>query len=316
MDGVQQPSRGLATVARWGGMVKFSHSVFALPFALMATFLAGREAYRAGDVASPCPRPILLALIVVCMVAARSAAMTFNRLVDATIDARNPRTAERAIPAGTISRVQAVVFLLMASGVFVAACGGFWWLDGNAIPLALAVPVLAYLCFYSYTKRFTRWSHFVLGSAIAFAPVAAWLAIHPASVGWPAVLLMAAVTCWIGGFDVIYACQDIEADRREGLFSLPSRIGPGRALWIARAAHAVTVICLIALMPVADLGGIYGAGVGVVMVLLVVENSMVRADDFSRVNLAFFTVNGGISLLLGGLTIADCLLNAGGPVHS
>lgn len=289
-------------------MVKFSHSVFSLPFALMAAFLAARAAHAAGDAPHPWPSLAQAALIVGCMVTARSAAMTFNRIVDARIDARNPRTAGRALPAGTISRRQANLFLGAASALFVALCGGFWLLDGNRIPLALSMPVLIYLCFYSYTKRFTRWSHFVLGSAIAFSPVAAWLAIHPESAGWPAVVLMAAVTGWIGGFDIIYACQDLAFDRAAGLHSLPARLGAARALWLARSAHAATIILLLVLGKLADLGGLYHLGVAVVAVLLTVENALVRADDFSRVNLAFFTINGIVSVVLAALTIADLLL--------
>ena len=288
-------------VGQWAEMVKFSHSVFALPFALMATFLAAR------GTAARYPTPGQLGLIVACMVTARSVAMTFNRLVDAGLDARNPRTADRAISAGRISRGWALLFLAAAAAGFVASCAGFWWSDGNVIPLLLALPVLAYLCLYSYTKRFTRWSHFVLGSAIAFSPVAAWVAIDPASIGWPAVVLMGAVTLWIAGFDIIYACQDIDFDRREGLSSLPAGLGVGRALRLARLAHVGTVILLVLLMPLANLGWLYGLGVGAVALLLLVENALVRADDLSRVNVAFFTVNGIISVLLGVLTIADCL---------
>lgn len=299
----------LLLVRRWGEMVKFSHSVFALPFALIATFLAARSAYRAGDAHHVYPRWEHLALIVLCMVAARSVAMTFNRIVDAVIDARNPRTAGRAIPAGHFTRAQANLFLFCSAAVFVVGCGGFGLLDANWLPLKLAMPVLLYLCFYSYTKRFTNLAHFVLGSAIAFSPVAAWIAIHPSSLGWPAVVLMGAVTLWIGGFDIIYACQDIESDRREGLFSLPSRIGPGPALWIARLAHVGTVALLVVLLSLAGLGWLYALGVAVVTVLLVVENAMVQPHDFSRINLAFFTVNGIISVLLGVLTIGDVLLD-------
>lgn len=295
-------------VRRWGEMIKFSHSVFALPFALMAVFLAARSAWQAGDAAVPYPRPAQLALIVVCMVAARSAAMTFNRIADAAIDARNPRTAGRPLPAGTITRQQAAIFLVLASGVFCLGAGGFYWLDANPWPAILALPVLGYLFLYSYSKRFTRWSHFMLGSAIAISPVAAWLAIHPASLGWPAFLLMGVVTLWIGGFDVIYACQDLAVDRAEGLFSLPARLGPATALWIARAAHGLTVLLLAALIPAAGLGWLYTLGVIIVAALLAYENALVRHDDFSRVNVAFFTVNGIISLLLGCLAIADCLL--------
>jgi 4-hydroxybenzoate polyprenyltransferase len=308
MAAVVNPTGTVRLVRRWGEMIKFSHSVFALPFALMAVFMAARAAFRAGDAAHPYPGWGPLGLVIICMVAGRSAAMTFNRMADAAIDARNPRTAGRPIPAGTITRGQAVMFLVAAVTVFILGCAGFYWMAGNPWPLILALPVLAYLCLYSYTKRFTRWSHFVLGSAIAMSPVAAWLAIHPASLGPPALLLMGAVTLWIGGFDIIYACQDIEIDRAEGLFSLPSRLGPAGALWIARAAHVGTVVLLATLIPAASLGGLYAAGVIAVATLLVVENALVRPHDFSRVNLAFFTINGMISLLLGILTIADCLL--------
>ena len=298
----------VAVVRRWGEMIKFSHSVFALPFSLMATFLAGRESFRAGASPHVYVGPADLLLIVVCMVAARSAAITFNRIVDAAGDASNPRTASRAIPAGTVSRGQAVAFLLAAAGVFILGCLGFWWLKRNPWPAILSLPVLGYLCLYSYTKRFTRWSHFVLGGAIAFSPVAAWLAIHPASLGWPAVVLMAAVTLWIGGFDIIYACQDVAFDRAAGLHSLPAAWGVGPALWVARIAHTFTVLLLACLVPLADLGWLYATGVVIVAILLAVENALVRASNLSRVNLAFFTVNGLISVVLGALMIADVLL--------
>lgn len=298
----------LQVVWRWGEMVKFPHSVFALPFALLATFLASRAAFRAGDAVHAYPSLGQILLIVGCMVSARSTAMTFNRIVDAAIDARNPRTAGRAIPAGIMSRAEALGFLAAAVAAFSLCCAGFQWLYGNLYPVLLSVPILAYLCFYSYTKRFTRWSHFVLGSAIALSPPAAWIAIHPDSLGWPAIILLASVTLWIGGFDIIYACQDVASDRADGLFSLPARLGPGPALWIARAAHAATVVLLVALMPAAGLSWLYGIGAAAVALLLLIENAMVRANDFSRVNLAFFTVNGIVSLLLGALGIADCLL--------
>lgn len=283
-------------------MIKFSHSVFALPFAVMAAFLAGRH-LPAGH-----PGVGHLVLVVACMVLARSVAMTFNRLADFRIDADNPRTASRPLQTGRISRGWAAAFMIVCAAGFVACCGGFWLLYDNPWPVALSIPVLAYLCFYSYCKRFTRWSHFVLGSAIALSPVATWLAVSPATLGWPAVLLMGAVTFWIGGFDIIYACQDIEADRAQGLHSLPSRVGPAAAMWIARAAHAATVLLLAAVGAVCGLGWLYFAGVAMVAVLLVVENMLVAADDFSRVNLAFFTVNGVVSLILGAVAVADVLL--------
>ncbi len=293
---------------RWAEMIKLVHSVFALPFAVMAAFLAARAAWMAGRHSQPYPRAFEFILIIACMVTARCVAMTFNRIVDARIDAHNPRTAGRALPAGTVRLSQAVAFLLVAAAAFLLCCGGFWWVYGNRLPLILAAPTLAYLCFYSYTKRFTRWSHFVLGSAIAFSPLAAWLAIDPASAGWPALLLVGAVTLWIGGFDIIYACQDIAFDRAAGLHSLPAKIGPRRALWIARAAHGGVVLLLAGLVPLAGMGPFYIAGVLIVAALLLVENALVHPDDFSRVNVAFFNINGVISIVLGALTVIDVLI--------
>ncbi|MBL8879561.1 MAG: UbiA family prenyltransferase [Phycisphaerales bacterium] len=287
------------TVAAWGEMIKFSHSVFALPFAVLASFLATRPAV---------PTAGQLGLIVLCMVAARSAAMTFNRIVDATIDAKNPRTAIRALPRGLISRGAALGFFIGASGIFILAAGGFWVWFGNAWPVLLSPVVLVYLCLYSFTKRFTRWSHLVLGSGIAFAPVAAWIALNPATLGAPAWLLMLAVTFWIAGFDLIYACQDVEFDRGAGLHSVPAKLGVAAALWTARVFHVLTVASLLGVGWFGGMGAYYFAGVACVAVLLFVENSIVSSSDLSRVNLAFFTVNGVIGLLLGGLGIVDILV--------
>ncbi len=289
----------VTTVRTWGEMIKFAHSVFALPFAVLATFLAARPGL---------PSVAALGLIVVCMVAARSAAMTFNRIVDARIDAANPRTANRPLPSGAISRRAAWGFFLLACAVFVAACGGFWWRDGNVWPLILAPPVLAWLCFYSYTKRFTQWSHVVLGAGIALAPVCAWLAIAPATLGPPAWLLMAAVTFWIGGFDLIYACQDTDFDRAAGLYSVPAKMGIATALWLARGFHVLTVAALVGVGVTGGLGPLYHVGVGIVAVLLIVENAIVSPRDLSRVNLAFFTVNGVVGLVLGTLGVLDIVL--------
>lgn len=287
----------------WAEMVKIEHSVFALPFAFIATFLAGRNIEERG-----LPYWGQVGLIVMCMVAARSVAMTFNRIADAALDARNPRTANRPIPAGRLSLRASWVMLALAAITFGVACLGFHVFYGNTWPILLSGPVLLYLCGYSFTKRFTRWSHFYLGSAIALSPVAAWLAIHPESLGLPALLLFGIVACWIAGFDIIYACQDIDVDRREGLHSLPARIGPRPALWIARAAHALVVVGLVALGIITERGSIYASGVAVVAILLLVENSLVRPGDYRHVNLAFFTVNGIVSLLLAITTISDTLL--------
>lgn len=296
------PKGPVAAIQVWADMVKIAHSVFALPFALTAAFLAGRHIDGRGY-----PYWGQLGLVVMAMVAARSVAMTFNRIVDASIDARNPRTAGRPLPAGRLTFAAAWGMLGVAAITFFAACLGFFLFFENTWPVLLSGPVLVYLCAYSLTKRFTRWSHFFLGSAIAMSPVAAWIAVHPGSVGWPAMILMGVVTCWIAGFDIIYACQDIDVDRREGLHSLPSRLGPGPALWIARAAHACVIAGLVALGLVCDLGAIYAAGVSCVAALLIVENAMVRAGDYRRVNLAFFTMNGLVSLVFAAACIVDVL---------
>lgn len=293
----------LTSIRTWGEMVKFSHSIFALPFAIVAAFLAGRhwEDRRF-------PHWGQLGLIVLCMVAARSVAMTFNRIVDAQIDARNPRTAGRPLPSGRITRAAAWMMLFLAAITFGAGCMGFHVWYGNTWPMLLSGPVLCILCGYSLTKRFTKWSHFYLGAAIAMSPVATWIAISPESVGVTALLLMGVVTCWIGGFDIIYACQDIDIDRRDRLHSLPSRLGPAKALWIARTAHVLVVVGLVALGIVEHLGAIYTVGVAAAALLLLIENSLVRPGDYSRVNVVFFTLNGLVSMLFAATTLTDVLL--------
>ncbi|MEE9295124.1 MAG: UbiA-like polyprenyltransferase [Phycisphaerae bacterium] len=299
------------SVRTWSEMIKVSHSVFALPFALIATFLAGRELEGLHR-----PHAGQLVLIVVCMVAGRSVAMTFNRIVDKEIDAGNPRTAGRPLPAGKLKVRAAYGFLLASAVVFVTACYGFLCFYANRWPILLAGPVLLYLCGYSYTKRFTRWSHFYLGSAIGLSPLAAWLAIHPGSIGVPVVVLSVGVMLWIAGFDIIYACQDVDCDQEQGLFSLPSRVGVGPALWTARLCHLTVVVCLVVLGMTAPLGWLYFVGVVVVAVLLGLENSLVRPNDLSKVNVAFFTVNGLVSVGLGLLAILDIfLVTPGAGLH-
>jgi 4-hydroxybenzoate polyprenyltransferase len=291
--------RPLTTAWTWGEMIKFSHSVFALPFALLATFLAARP-----------QRPTVwqLLLILVCMVAARSAAMTFNRIADFRLDAANPRTAGRALPRGTITLAAAWAFFVGACILFVLACGGFQLLDGNPWPLRLCLPVLALICLYSYTKRFTRWSHLVLGAAIGCAPVAAWIAVSPATLGLPAGLLLITVMFWIGGFDLIYACQDVDFDRTHGVYSVPAKMGIPAALWLARIFHTLTVLALVGVGLTARLGILYYVGVACVIALLVTEHALVSPRDLSRVNVAFFTVNGIVGLVLGILGVLDVLL--------
>ncbi|MEP0846730.1 MAG: UbiA family prenyltransferase [Phycisphaerae bacterium] len=294
----------VAAARNWGEMIKFSHSLFALPFAVLAAFLAARPSL---------PSATEFGLIVLCMVAARSTAMTFNRIVDARYDAANPRTAQRHLPAGRISPTAAWAFLVAAAVAFLVGCAGFFIARGNPWPLRLGLPVLALLCGYSYTKRFTRFSHLALGAAIALSPVAAWIAISPQTLGLPAAALMLAVATWIAGFDIIYACQDVEFDRGAGLHSLPARLGVGPALWAARGLHAVTVAALVAVGRTAALGALYYAGVGCVALLLVIENALVSPRDLSRVNLAFFTVNGIVGLVLGGLGVLDVCLSTVQP---
>ncbi len=291
-----------STTRTWGEMIKFSHSVFALPFALIATFMAGR------NLPGGWPRPGQFVLIVLCMVSARSFAMTFNRLADAAIDARNPRTAGRPIPAGKIDIRSARAFLLGAAAIFALGCAGFHFLYRNPLPLILCLPTLVCLASYSYAKRFTATAHFILGAVIGFAPAAAWIAINPSSLDITTAWLTLAVLTWIAGFDIIYACQDFEVDRREGLFSIPAKLGIAGALWISRVCHVLTLLCLGQLGMHAHAGLLYWIGLGLTGMLLIAEQSVVRANDLSRVNLAFFTLNGCVSIVFAALAIADLLL--------
>jgi 4-hydroxybenzoate polyprenyltransferase len=297
-------NRAVAAVRVWAEMVKLSHSVFALPFALAAAFLAGQHLEGRG-------RPYWgqLGLVIVCMVAGRSVAMTFNRIVDARLDARNPRTAGRPLPARRLSLAAAHAMLIVSAITFGIGCLGFHVFYKNTWPVVLSGPVLVYVCAYSFTKRFTPWSHVYLGTAVAFSPVAAWIAIHPASLGWDAVVLLLAVSCWIAGFDIIYACQDIEADRQEGLFSLPARVGAGRALWVARIAHLLAIGCLVFLCLHAQLGLPSAVGVVLAAGLLAVENALVRPTDLRRAALAF-SLNSFVSVVCGGSMILDVLLRS------
>jgi 4-hydroxybenzoate polyprenyltransferase len=265
-------------------MIKFEHSVFALPFALVGALLAA----RAGG-SLPGWRQILW--IVVAMVGARSAAMTMNRIADIEFDGRNPRTANRALPAGTLSVGFAWAFTILASALLVLAA---WRL--NPLALKLSPVALAVLFLYSYTKRFTAWSHFVLGFCLGISPAAAWIAIR-GSLDWRMLILCAAVTLWVGGFDVLYACQDVDFDRAEGLHSIPKKFGIPGALRIARAMHLAMVALLIWLAWSFHLAWPAWAGIAVVAALLAYEHSLVKPNDLSKMNAAFFAVNGYISLL-------------------
>lgn len=284
--------------------IKLSHSVFALPFALLATFLAAATAARL-------PSVVELALIVVCMVLARTVAMAVNRWADARFDAANPRTAQRAIPAGRLRRSFVLTVALACAAGFIVAASGFWIASGNVWPMVLSPLVLAWLAGYSFTKRFTWLCHLWLGAALALSPVAAYIAIEPGGLvatsgGW---LLALMVTCWVAGFDILYALQDVEVDRSAGLYSMPARFGAERALWISRGLHTTSLAALIVLgLVTPTLQWAFAAGVGVVAILLVLEHALVWGSRTHRLDVAFLTVNGVISVLLGGLGIVDVVL--------
>ena len=278
-------------------MIKFEHSVFALPFALTGALLAFRESGFPGHHAW-----WTLLWIVVAMVGARSAAMAFNRLVDAEIDAQNPRTKARHIPAGLLSRAFGWGFTVAASALFLFAA---WEL--NALCFRLAPIALAIVFAYSFTKRFTHLSHLVLGFALGIAPAAAWIAVR-GSLDPRILLLTAAVMFWTAGFDIIYSCQDYEFDSELQLYSVPRLFGIRKALMIARALHVLMIVCLLALVWALQLGALSLVGVAAVTALLIYEHGLVKPDDLSRVNAAFFTMNGYVSVLFFLFWAADIFL--------
>jgi 4-hydroxybenzoate polyprenyltransferase len=286
-------------------MIKFEHSIFALPFALTGALLAWRDLaqHRASSTASSASAfPLNLIWIVAAMVCARSAAMGFNRIVDSSIDARNPRTRMRHLPAGLLSRGFAWGFVLAASALFAAAAGQL-----NRLCLELSPAALAMLFLYSYTKRFTSLSHLVLGFCLGIAPAAAWIAVRgslDARILW----LTAAVTCWTAGFDIIYSCQDYEFDCGENLFSVPKRLGIAAALRVAQVFHLAMVVCLLALVRSLHLGLLALAGVAAIAGLLIYEHRLVKPNDLSKVNAAFFTMNGYVSMLFFVFWAADVFL--------
>jgi 4-hydroxybenzoate polyprenyltransferase len=278
-------------------MIRFEHSVFALPFALTGALLAVRDAGGMGA-------EIWMKLfwIVLAMVGTRSAAMTFNRIIDSDIDGRNPRTRTRHLPAGLLSRGFAWGFLLASCALLLFSAAMLNPLCFRLAPVALGI-VLA----YSFTKRFTSMSHVVLGFALGIAPAGAWIAMRgelDPRILW----LTAAVTFWTAGFDIIYSCQDYEFDQREGLFSLPKRLGLGGALWVSRLFHVAMLACLAILWSTFHLGILGAVGIAAIAALLLYEHSLVRADDFSRVDAAFFTVNGWVSVLFFVFWAADWAL--------
>ncbi|MCB1043709.1 MAG: putative 4-hydroxybenzoate polyprenyltransferase [Acidobacteria bacterium] len=268
-------------------MIKVEHSVFALPFALVSAFLA----------AEGVPHLSVLALIVAAMVTARSAAMAFNRFLDAEIDARNPRTASRSIPAGRLSKPFALGFTVVCIALFIAVCAAL-----NPLALMLSPVVVLVLLGYSATKRFTSQSHFVLGAALGLAPIGAYVAVR-GELAWDPIWLGLAVVGWTAGFDMIYACQDMEFDRKEGLQSIPARVGVQGALRFARVLHLFMLFGLTWLGVHWQIHPIYWLGMVLVALCLVVEHALVWNGDLSRINMAFFTMNGVVSLCYGAATI-------------
>jgi 4-hydroxybenzoate polyprenyltransferase len=273
-------------------MIKWEHSVFALPFALCGAMLA----------AGGLPSARTLLWIIVAMISARSAAMAFNRLSDASMDAANPRTQTRALPAGTLTPSFVATFVIVSCAVFVVAA---WQL--NRLAFALSPIALLILLLYSYTKRFTRWSHLVLGFALGIAPAGAWIAVR-GSLDPRILLLTAAVTFWVAGFDVLYSCQDCEFDQQYGLHSIPRYTGIPTALWIARLFHLLMLMLLVSCVLVFSLGELALVGVLVVALLLAYEHSLVSADNLSKLNAAFFTMNGVISVVFFLFIAGDLLL--------
>ena len=273
-------------------MIKWEHSIFALPFALCGAMLA----------ANGLPAIHQLAWIIVAMVAARSAAMAFNRLADISMDAANPRTRTRALPAKELTPQFVSSFVVVSCAIFLLAASQL-----NRLALLLSPIALAVVLLYSYTKRFTRWSHLVLGLALGIAPAAAWIAVR-GTLDPRILLLTGAVTFWVGGFDVLYSCQDYDFDRQSGLHSVPRYCGIARALWISRLFHLLMLLLLIALVLAFGLGKLAVAGIVVVALLLIYEHSLVSAQDLSRLNAAFFTMNGVISVLFFFFIAGDLLL--------
>lgn len=306
-------------IRRYLEFIRFSHTVFALPFAVLACVWALVVPVSVEINWTPALIAVRVTGVLLCMVTARSAAMAFNRLVDAHADAANPRTAQRHLPAGELTRGQAWGFFCVMCGLFLASCTLFL---PNWLPLAGAVPVLLWICGYSLAKRFTSWVHVWLGIALALSPICAWIAMRGEQVSvtpmdlWPALVLAAAITCWVAGFDIIYACQDADFDRGQGLRSLPARLGIKNALWVAAALHAcmLTVWGVLPwLAPQLSLGWLYAAAWWVVAVLIVRQHWIVRPSrdlplNLGRINEAFFQINALISFLLSGAAGVDSFL--------
>ncbi len=300
--------RGVGVVESLGLVardIKLAHSVFAMPFALLGAVLAGWERLEARALATA------LALVVACMVLARTWAMLVNRLVDRDVDAANDRTTRRVFASGALSSARGWAIAIVVAAGFVLATAGFWLWLGNPWPVRLSVPVLAWIAFYSLTKRFTWLCHLFLGSALAASPVAASLALRPASVGdTPAVWWLAGmVMVWVAGFDVIYALQDVAFDRARGLFSIPARLGVPAAMWISRSLHAAAFVMLaLAWRSDARLGGLFAAALVLVAGLLIAEHVVLARRGERGLDMAFFTLNGVVSCVVGVAGCADVML--------
>lgn len=276
-------------------MIKFSHTVFAFPFALMGVVLASLASGQAPGFGQ-------VFWICIAMVGARTAAMGLNRLIDARIDAANPRTAERHIPSGQVKYVEAVAFILVALLVFFLAV---WML--NPLCFKLAPVAVGLFVLYAYAKRFTHYAHLVLGLCLAAAPIGAWIALR-GDLGWPVIALGLAVLFWVAGFDIFYALQDYEFDVAHGLHSVPSRLGKEKAFVLARSCHGLMLVFLLLVVPGSGLGWLYLIGVLVVAALLVYEHLLVKPNDLSHLNAAFFNMNGYISMTIFAFTLADALI--------
>jgi 4-hydroxybenzoate polyprenyltransferase len=276
-------------------MIKFSHTVFAFPFALMGATLASVASGRP-------PGPAQVGWICLAMVGARTAAMGLNRIIDARIDAQNPRTATRPLPAGKVTLTESWLLVMAATLVMLLAAAML-----NPLCLVLAPVALGFFVLYAYCKRFTALAHVVLGLCLAAAPVGAWIALR-GDVGWPVLVLGAAVLCWVAGFDIFYALQDVDFDRAQGLHSLPVRLGIKNAILLGKLLHGV-MIALLLLLPLGlPLGWLYYAGIAVISALIAYEHQLVKADDLSRLNAAFFNMNGYISVTIFAFTLADALI--------
>lgn len=278
--------------------IKISHTIFAMPWAILSAFLAAGGWPRAGQVG----------LIVACMIFARTVAMAANRLLDARLDGLNPRTARRAIPSGALSRRFFAGVIILCSAGFVAACYGFYFWFSNPWPILLSIPVLIFLSLYPLLKRFTRLCHYYLGLALALAPVCAWVAIS-GTIAWPPIVMAGAVLLWTAGFDIIYACQDLESDLQTGVVSVPARLGLFGALWVARFTHLACAALFITIGLISPpFGPIYFIGAGLAIALLAIEHALVWNGDLSKVGLAFFTINGILSVIVGTLGVMDVLI--------